>query len=213
MNIKNNKGVTLIVLTITIIVLIIITSIVIYNAKTQLSIKYLNNLYSDIDSIETKVSAYYLEFGDLPVYKDKKYAENKGALEEILGENGADRSNVITNVNDSGAYYVVDLTKLDNLTLNYGKGYTAWGEASNPVARDNLDVYVINSTTHQIYYPHGIALEGTHYFSKDLDDVIAEKIDLEEKADNWTITINNISKNTTQGNKVMLNANIVLCVS
>ena len=39
MNLKNEKGVTLIVLTITIIVLLIITGIMISNSKSQLAIK------------------------------------------------------------------------------------------------------------------------------------------------------------------------------
>ncbi len=58
-NLKNDKGVTLIILTITIIVLLIITGITINNSKSQLMIKKVNNLYSDIDSISTKVSDYF----------------------------------------------------------------------------------------------------------------------------------------------------------
>lgn len=59
--IKNNKGVTLLILTITITVLLIITGITITNSKGQLAIKNVNNLYSDLESISTKVSDYYLK--------------------------------------------------------------------------------------------------------------------------------------------------------
>ena len=43
MKFKNNKGVTLLVLTITIIVLLIVTSMILYNSRNQLAIKNVNN--------------------------------------------------------------------------------------------------------------------------------------------------------------------------
>ena len=68
---KNNKGITMISLVITIIVLIIVTSITIYNGTAQLGIKRVNSLYADIDSISTKVAEYYLKNGKLPVFENE----------------------------------------------------------------------------------------------------------------------------------------------
>ena len=110
MNMKNDKGVTLLVLTVTVIVLIIITSITIYGARNQLAIKYLNYLYSDIDSINTRVSAYYLKNNELPVFEnafiDEYDVDNNDAystqevLRNILINNGGTLSNTLINPND-----------------------------------------------------------------------------------------------------------------
>ncbi|MBR3003127.1 MAG: hypothetical protein IKF38_06205 [Clostridia bacterium] len=209
MNIKNNKGVTLVVLTITIIVLMIITSVVIYNAKAQLAIKYLNNLYSDINSLETKIATYYLEFGTLPVYENREFVATKNDLKSVFQSHGGNE-NTPLNVNDSGKYYVIDLTKLDNLTLNYGKGYNAWGSGLSTNSNNNVDVYIINEVTHQIYYPNGISLEGIRYFSKDIDEKQISAIQFDEKTESWEIIVNNLSKSTTNDNKVLLNAKVEL---
>lgn len=58
---KNNKGITMISLVITIIVLLIVSSITIYNGLGQLEIKRVNYLYVDIESLSTKVAEYYLK--------------------------------------------------------------------------------------------------------------------------------------------------------
>ena len=49
MKIKSNKGVTLIVLTIMVVVLLIITGMLIYGSKSQIRTKKLNELYDDIE--------------------------------------------------------------------------------------------------------------------------------------------------------------------
>ena len=126
-NLKNDKGVTLLVLTITIIVLLIITSITIGNAKNQLGIGKVNNLYSDLDSISTKVSDYYLKNNSLPVFENNIYMNSKNELGVLFESNGGEKS--VINSNDDGAYYVIDLSKLENLTLNYGSDYKNWSES------------------------------------------------------------------------------------
>ena len=99
MNMKNDKGVTLLVLTVTVIVLILITSITIYGARNQLAIKYLNYLYSDIDSINTRVSAYYLKNNELPVF-EKPYIEDPDELENLLESKGTSKVDTLVNPND-----------------------------------------------------------------------------------------------------------------
>ena len=68
---RNNKGITMISLAITIIVLLIVTSITIYNGLGQLGIKRVNCLHADIESISTKVAEYYLKNEVLPVFSNK----------------------------------------------------------------------------------------------------------------------------------------------
>ncbi len=161
MKLKNNKGVTLLILTITITVLLIITGITITNSKGQLAIKNVNNLYSDLESISTKVSDYYLKNDSLPVLENT-YLNSSNALKLLCISNGEDES--LINPNDDGNYYVLDLSKLENLTLNYGKDFMKWNNSST--FQVYQDLYIINEVSHQIYYPKGVNYNGEIYFTK-----------------------------------------------
>ncbi len=57
-------------------------------------------------------------------------------------------------MSDGDIYYVIDLSLLDNLTLNYGKDYQIDGA---------LDAYVINEDSHVIYHLKGIEYKGELY--------------------------------------------------
>ena len=167
MNVKNNKGVTLIILIVMIIVLLILTSITISNFKSELSIKNVNSLYADIESISTKISTYYLENNSIPIYEDNPYFNNSDECKQFFmakGENGD-----VINPNDEGQYYVIDLSKLENLTLNYGKEYKNWNSESSSL--NIQDVYIINKVTHQIYYPKGIKLREENYFTRKISNI------------------------------------------
>lgn len=202
MNLKNEKGVTLIVLTITIIVLLIITGIMISNSKSQLAIKKVNNLYADIDAISTKVSDYYLKNNSLPVFSNV-YLNSSNELGLLLIANGGERS--VINSNDDGPYYVLDLSKLDNLTLNYGKDYQNWNDAST--FQTYQDLYIINNVTHQIYYPKGIDYKGNVYFTKVIKDTDIERITVPTVSDEFKIINVDSNKNKVSGtNDVIINA-------
>lgn len=184
MKLSNNKGVTLIALSITIIVILIITSILIYNSKNQLVIKKLNNLYNDIDSIDAKVSEYYLKYGELPIFDDKIYI-NKESLKLLLKNNGATKEeDKLLNVNDDDNYYVINLSKLDNLTINYGEDYTKWKEDSNSDYTSSQNVYIINKVSQQIYYPMGIKIEDDLYYARNIENNTISPIEPEKVGEN-----------------------------
>ncbi len=162
MNVKNNKGITLIILIVFIIVLMIITSITIFNFKDELTIREVNNLYSDLESISTKISDYYLTNDSLPIFEDNPYLADSKALSALFASKG--ESEGVINPNDEGPYYVINLSKLENLTLTYGMDYKNWKNGST---YENIqDVYIINKVTHQIYYPKGIKLRKKTYFRR-----------------------------------------------
>ena len=163
---KNDKGVTLLIISIAVIVMIAITSMLIYGAKNQISTKNLNNLYNDIESINTKISAYYLQNGSLPIFEENAYI-NKQNLIYLLQTKGV-TSEPLLNPNDDDNYYVINLNRLDNLTLNYGQQYLKW--RNNPALdfNETEDVYIINKVTHQIYYPQGVKVDGKFYYMKDM---------------------------------------------
>ena len=65
--IKNQKGISLIALTVTILVLSIVTSIVVYNAKNNIEIREYKKLANDLEVLQNKIDMYYLKNEQLPV--------------------------------------------------------------------------------------------------------------------------------------------------
>ena len=133
MNIRNNKGITLMTEVIAVLLLVIIISIISYSAKSSLQIRNLNNMYADIISIQDKVSTYYLKYGSVPI--GEEVSEN--IIEQISDE---------INPNDSGYYYKVNMSELQNITLN------------NRQTDD--EYYFINSQTLTVYYSKGVKVDN-----------------------------------------------------
>lgn len=208
-NLKNDKGVTLIILTITIIVLLIITGITINNSKSQLMIKKVNNLYSDIDSISTKVSDYYLKNNSLPVFDNNIYLNSSSELGTLIEKNGGDKS--VINANDDGPYYVLNLSKLENLTLNFGSEYKKWNDTST--SNMYQDLYIINGVTHQIYYPKGITYGKNIYFTKNSEKKAIERIKTATVSDEFKILNIEGKKNKIENSdKVIVSADVSLSI-
>ena len=64
--IKQEKGITMIALVTTVMVLLILVNVLVYNAQDTIHIQALNDLYSDIELLRDKVSEYYNEYGSIP---------------------------------------------------------------------------------------------------------------------------------------------------
>lgn len=168
MDIKGNKGVTLIALTLTVILLMVITSAMIFGTKNNISIKRIQNLRIDIEMLNSKIDDYYLKYGGLPVLCE--YVNGKEEFKKII-ENRRDEAKAYLsseiNENDGDKYVVIDLEKLGGVTLNYGYDNDDYKKlndirvTSNPIEDE---IYVINTTTHQIYFPHGVFADNTMYY-------------------------------------------------
>ena len=126
------------VLIITIVVMSIITGTVITLSTSNLKVKNLNNLYTDLKSLNDKIAVYYNQYGTLPI--QEKFT---GAYDFIVDANPND---------DPDSYYVIDINKLNNLVLT-----------KLPSGNGN-DVYIINTKTHTIYYPEGVYLDNQTYY-------------------------------------------------
>ena len=109
---RQEKGITMMALVVTIIILLILTSVLVFNTQDSVYIKRLNNLYSDIELLRAKTDEYYNEYGQIPA---KIKYENKIQLEKL--------KNVRSTKNDTGDFYVIDLEAMEGITLNYGKDY------------------------------------------------------------------------------------------
>ncbi len=141
LKIKKEKGITLAILVITVFILIIITSVMARNSFSSITISKLTRLQNDIEQLNDRVAAYYVETGKLPI-NEEETPMNKVDLSSVLND---------MSINDGENYYTIDLNKLDNLSLNYGKG------------KKTNDKYIINEETHVVYYYLGIEYEGEKY--------------------------------------------------
>ena len=143
---KNEKGITMVALVITVIILVILTNILIYNAEDNIYIKKLTSLYNDISILREKVSAYYNEYGKIPA--EIKYT-NKSKLAEL--------ESVLSTSNDTGDFYVIDLEAMQGITLNYGKDYENVKNDKDVI--NHTDLYIINEKSHNIFYVKGIQIK------------------------------------------------------
>ena len=142
---KQNKGVSLVSLAVAIIILVIITNILVYNAKDNVYIKSLTNMYNDVSNLREKISNYYSIYGDIPV---KVKYENTEVINNL-------QTAGIIGVNDKiDEFYVIELSALEGLTLNLGEDYKKIknNEAITQEEINNLrDIYIINKNSHNIF--------------------------------------------------------------
>lgn len=134
---KNQKGVTLIMLMIVIVILAILATIVIANVDTGADIRNYNYMRADIELLESKIMVYYNKNGEIPIKGDKITSP------ELHGQESA---------KDNSNYYEINVNLLNNVTLNYGGGTLA-----------NNDIYIINEQSHEVYYLKGAVYEDNLY--------------------------------------------------
>lgn len=174
----NNKGLTLVSLVLTVIIVLIITSAMIYNTDNQLKLRTVQNLSNDVETLNSKVDEYYLKYGELPKLCDYTSSTNiklKNKSDFINSMNfRANEQNAIlnneVNANDGDEYIVIDIEKLSALTLTYGydeeyKTVKQSKKIMNDGEHIEDEFFVINTRSHQIYFPHGIFVDNILYYT------------------------------------------------
>lgn len=166
---KNQNGVNLISLSVAIIIILILTSITLYNAKGNIKISKLKGMQTDIENLTDRVSSYYAQYGKLPVNTNIEYTNI----------NNIRNAGVISSATDTGKFYAIDLAAMENITLNYGQDYEKIrnGEASTQEQVNQLlNIYIINETSHNIFYVEGIKIDNevfyTNYTAEYVDKAI-----------------------------------------
>ena len=127
--INSNKGITLVSLVVTIVILLILSTVSIYAIKSSNNINPYNEMIADINLLEDKILVYYNKYGKIP-----KTDENS----ELI---------------DTKVYYKIDLSKLENITLNMGTG------------KNSADYYLINENL-EVYYKKGVTKGDSIYHTK-----------------------------------------------
>lgn len=175
---KSEKGINLISLTVSVIVILILTGIILYNVKDNLGIQNLKNMQSDIGNLRDKVSVYYAQYGKIPANIEYTNTEDIDAISDAV---------------DTGVFYIIDLAAMENITLRYGRDYEKIqnGEATKGEQVNQLeDLYIINEDSHNIFYVKGITLDGetfyTDYSADDVDTVGVEIFQKSETDEIWS---------------------------
>lgn len=162
----NNKGITLTSLVITVIVMVIITNVLLYNLSSDISVTYLRDMQNDISNLREKISLYYAKNGKIPANREYSNDTNLNNINS--------RSTAI----DTGKFYVIDLKALDNLTLNYGIDYKNIEDNWSQTQINALsDLYIINETSHNIFYVEGIVVDDQTFYT-DYEDVDTKAVNL-----------------------------------
>ena len=151
---NSKKGISLIVLVITIAVLLIISSAVIYTSADASNNAKLVAFASDLQQVEDLVTEYYITNNELPILTETSYTE--ATLVASIEEGADELSGEITlNGDTNTTFYKIDMSKLDISSTSRG------------VEKDGdlTDVFVIAEDTMNIYYLKGLKVAGKYYFS------------------------------------------------
>ena len=157
---KNEKGITLIALVITIAVLSIISVPVLVNMSNIKEFDTYSGFKEDIDILREAISIAYFD-KDIGTI-GPKYEGNLDFLNETQNEEK------IKNENDNDVYYAININRVNEKlsvnmeTLNNGAGNKSISSSDVKYSGTN-DVYIINEQSRTIYYVKGISYKEKTY--------------------------------------------------
>ncbi len=165
---KDNKGITLTALAITIIILLILASITVFYAKESIDKANLENLKTNMLLMKAKAKEYCEEAnfklgtGDIPKDDQKLQEYLKPGINYLKNQNGEDKERpVFSEITTYGSYveykeFVTQL-KLDDLKVMGLK------DVEKP--EKYLIAFNISENKVEIYYTDGYEVNGTIYHS------------------------------------------------
>ena len=158
---RDAKGVSMISLAIVIVVLVILTNVLIYNVKDNLGVEKLKCMQNDITNLSDKISTFYAQNGKIPAsikYTNVQHIKDAGLISDVA---------------DTGDFFVIELTALDNLTLNYGEDYK---NINSSLSQEEInaykDLYIINEASHNIFYVEGIKVDNEIFYTNYTSDTV-----------------------------------------
>lgn len=158
--IKNENGITLLILVLTIVILALVSVPIIINTTDIQELQKYTYFKGDIDKLREAIEVTYADMSDLSTI-GPEFTGNLSFLGEYQGED------MVGNPNDSNKYYVISLKKLNSyietpIDLKYGTGNKEETYENNEYS--GTDAYIINESTKTIYYTDGIKYNGTIYY-------------------------------------------------
>ena len=159
---KDNKGISLTTMVMTLILMIILLTTISFSASDSLNIRRINKFYNDLRVLNDAISVYYLEHKEqLPIIDEPIVITvgmerlPRGAAGVVLKSDKFNTKNDLININDydetegtgKAVYYKLNLDLLD-VTLENARG-----------------TYWINEQSHTVYFVDGITADKKAYHS------------------------------------------------
>lgn len=176
----NKKGIAMLPLIITIIVMIILTSVAVAGVNSFINNGKKINFATDLKNIQEAVDIYYNDEGSLPFTVDTK-SYTLTTLKTLSGEGAIEIEQEIVDNEDNlinTIFYEIDINKLN---IQKGIRGTKKGGVSN-------DIFVVSSNNMMVYYVKGEKIAGKSYFS--LTDILSNSTNIKrENIDTGNISI------------------------
>ena len=151
---KTKKGISLVVLIITIIVMVLLAGIAIAGTTNVIEEADKSDFVVELSTIKDRIKERYLLTGSLVVKSGQQYTAQEIVAMQTIEENKSSLINEITKNNDlTNTFYVVDLSQLEVETSKRG------------IESDELDVFVVASNTLNVYYLRGFEYKQEIRFS------------------------------------------------
>ena len=162
---KEEAGITLVAMAVTIVVLMMIAIPCIVNIKTVSETDKFTKLKNDITVLKESISQVYASDDTSKI--GPKYTGDKSFLNIYQGEKNVTKTSkdIVKNPNDNDNYYVINVSKLKRKlgSKEYGIGLVDLNYGDNNYSIDTTlkelnttDVYIINEKSRTIYYTAGV---------------------------------------------------------
>ena len=162
---RNEAGITLVAMAVTIVVLMMIAIPCIVNIKTVSETNKFTKLKNDITVLKESISQVYDSDDTSKI--GPKYTGDKSFLNIYQGEKNVTKTSkdIVKNPNDNDNYYVINVSKLKRklespeygiglVDLNYGDNNYYISTTLKELS--TTDVYIINEKSRTIYYTAGV---------------------------------------------------------
>ena len=178
---KSKKGISLIALVITLIIMMILASVALYTSADATNNAKLTSFAEDLINMEDLVSEYYLTNNELPMVSGVSYVK-ADVLD--LCTNGVETlsEEITTNGDDSAVFVKLDLAKLPIDSSSRGMG-----------EKGTTDIYLISSQNFNVYYLQGEEIAKEYYFSLTKKLTGRTEINKSETTDTSKLTISKTS--------------------
>lgn len=174
--INKEKGITLIALAVTVVVLMLISIPIVVNTTEVIDFQRYTYFKGDIDKLREAINSAYADSQVITTIGPKYTGDISFLNNTQNGEN-------VKNPNDNQDYYVISLKELNShleaqIDLKYGEGNKIDDYASLEINQgkdqndtsivqyeyQGNDTYIINAQTKTIYYTDGVEYDGERYY-------------------------------------------------
>ncbi|MCX8074716.1 MAG: hypothetical protein N2749_03915 [Clostridia bacterium] len=153
----NKKGISFIVLMITIVVALILISVTVISTKNSIDNATITKMAESIKQVEDASEAYYISNGKFPTSDENSEPLTKNQVIGLVADNVESEFLSEVDQNNDGSvneYYKIDLSKINVQSTSYGRGTDGQD-----------DVFVIAYPSMNVYYLKGFYAKSTVYFS------------------------------------------------